>query len=120
MTTLLPGVDVEIGPVATDRWITPTLIAEAVHATWPDGADTDPWLLVYRTDDLPRIDWSRGPAPTARLDEGFRSRRERLAAYAEGRRTRDGLPRMGHRERLATPPAFRDLLLSIARSAVRP
>lgn len=34
-------------------------------------------------------------------------------------RTRGAVERMSHRERLGTPPAFRDLLLSIARSCAR-
>lgn len=47
-----------------------------------------------------------------RLDEGFHSAEERRRAVKTGR-----CQRLSQRQRRATPPAFRDLLLSIARSA---
>jgi hypothetical protein len=69
------------------------------------------WLYAV-ADDLPELDWS---IPTAeRLDEGFHSKAERDAARADGRPPRK---RLSTAENIATPPAFRDLLLSIARSA---
>lgn len=54
-----------------------------------------------------------GPSRGERLDEGFHSRAERLAARAAGRKPR---PRLSTAENLATPIAFRDVLLGIAAS----
>lgn len=50
--------------------------------------------------------------PRLRLDEGFHSSTERRAARAAGVKPR---PRLTTAQNLATPHAFRDLLLSIAR-----
>jgi hypothetical protein len=60
----------------------------------------------------PELQW--GKSAGVRLDEGFHSKAERDAARAAGQKPR---PRLSTAENLATPPAFRDLLLSIARSA---
>ncbi len=60
----------------------------------------------------PSMPW--GPIVAERLDEGFHSKAERDAARAAGRQP---IKRLSTAENVATPPAFRDLLLSIARSA---
>ena len=70
------------------------------------------WLLTTATN-RPELIW--GPSTGIRLDEGFHSRAERAAARAAGIKPR---PRLSTRENLATPPAFRDVLLSIARSCL--
>lgn len=73
------------------------------------------WLYVHpgesRRADLPYLKW--GPSVGVRLDEGFHSKAERDAARAAGIKPR---PRLSTRENLATPIAFRDLLIGIARS----
>lgn len=58
---------------------------------------------------FPQLRW--GPSTGRRLDEGFHSKAERDAARAAGR-----LPvqRLSKAENLATPPAFRDVLLALA------
>jgi len=62
---------------------------------------------------LPELKW--GPClDRERLDEGFHSREERERARAAGQAPRK---RLSSIENLTTPIAFRDLLLSIARSA---
>ncbi len=64
---------------------------------------------------LPELDWSI-PLPRSRLDYGFHSakeRRERRAHVAP----KVNASRLHARENLATPIPFRDVLLSIARSA---
>jgi hypothetical protein len=59
---------------------------------------------------LPELIW--GPAKQSlRLDEGFHSAEERRRAIRTG-----VCQRLSARQRAATPPAFRDLLLEIARS----
>lgn len=58
----------------------------------------------------PELIW--GPSTGRRLDEGFHSKAERTAARAAGR---SPVRRLSTAENLATPPAFRDVLLSIAR-----
>lgn len=60
---------------------------------------------------LPSLIW--GPAAGKRLDEGFHSKAERDAARSAGRKP---VPRLSTDENLATPVAFRDVLISIARS----
>jgi hypothetical protein len=62
------------------------------------------WL--YCVSDVPpaALDWS-SPEPTA------------VVSYLTNHRGRRDLPRLTKREAKATPPAFRDLLLNIARSA---
>ncbi len=58
---------------------------------------------------LPTLPW-HASAATGKIDDSFHS-----AAKAENAIV--GVERLSHRERLATPIEFRDLLLSIARSA---
>lgn len=53
-----------------------------------------------------------GPSAGERLDEGFHSKAERDAARASGRAP---VKRLSTRENLATPLAFREVLLGIAR-----
>lgn len=59
---------------------------------------------------LPRLIW--GPSAGERLDEGFHSSEERRRLRAAGQKPRK---RLSSLECLATPPAFRDVLLEIAR-----
>lgn len=70
------------------------------------------WLYAVRTAAPPLI-W--GPSTGERLDEGFHSREERLAARAAGVKPRK---RLSKAECVHTPSAFADLLIEIARSAV--
>ena len=70
------------------------------------------WLYTYGVSSLPELVW--GPSRGERLDEGFHSKAERDAARAAGVKPR---ARLSKAENLATPLPFRDLLLSIARSA---
>jgi hypothetical protein len=72
----------------------------ACGGDWPGGIVT------------PELRW--GPSSGQRLDEGFHSKEERDAARASGVKPRR---RLSTAENLATPIEFRDLLLSIARSA---
>lgn len=69
------------------------------------------WLYAARVK-LPSLDWSIPPPSIARLDEDFHSKEERARAVKTG-----VCQRLSARQRRATPPAFRDLLLSIARTA---
>ena len=68
------------------------------------------WLYAIDVE-LPTLRW-RASGDFARLDDGFHSREERLRAPRGEPRER-----LTEYERLATPLQFRDLLLSIARSA---
>lgn len=70
------------------------------------------WLFTVNTD-RPDLTW--GPSPNRlRLDEGFHSKEERRAARAAGVKPRK---RLSKQECERTPVPFRDLLISIARSA---
>ncbi len=69
------------------------------------------WLYYVGEQQPPELKW--GPSAGARLDEGFHSKAERDAARAAGRRP---VKRLSTAENLATPVAFRDLLISLARS----
>ncbi|MDP9179691.1 MAG: hypothetical protein M3O61_18615 [Gemmatimonadota bacterium] len=66
------------------------------------------WLYAIGVTDLPELKW--GPSPQRiRLDDGFHSAEERRKAVRSGQ-----LARLSKRESAATPPQFRDILLSIA------
>jgi hypothetical protein len=69
------------------------------------------WLLFIGGSEPAPLIW--GPSAGKRLDEGFHSKAERDAARAAGRKP---VPRLSTDENLATPIAFRDVLISIARS----
>lgn len=70
------------------------------------------WLYVCKPVDLPNLIW--GPCSGKdSLDESFRSNEERRVARASGVRPKK---RLSAYENLATPPAFRDILLNLARS----
>jgi len=68
------------------------------------------WLYAHGVD-LPSLRWGASEA-VIRPDEGFHSAAERRRAVKTG-----ACQRMSKRERLATPAPFRDLLISIARTA---
>lgn len=68
------------------------------------------WLYAHGVT-LPSLRWGRSKA-TVRLDEGFHSAEERRRAVRTG-----VCQRLSSRQRAATPVEFRDLLISIARSA---
>lgn len=69
------------------------------------------WLYACHVD-LPSLGWGRAPGDFMRLDEGFHSIEERRRAIKTG-----VCRRLSKRQRAATPHAFRDLLISIARTA---
>lgn len=69
------------------------------------------WLYAHGVS-LPSPAWGRAPGDFVRLDEGFHSKEERARAIKTG-----ACQRLSKRQRAATPEPFRDLLISIARSA---
>lgn len=74
------------------------------------------WLYAVGIE-LPSLTWGPSKA-TVRIDEGFHSAEERRR-HRGARTAGDAIERMGHRERLATPSAFADLLIAMARSVSR-
>lgn len=69
------------------------------------------WLYAYSVD-LPSLKWGRAEGVFDLLDEGFHSKEERA------RKIKTGIcQRLSKNQRAATPLAFRDLLIDIARSA---
>jgi hypothetical protein len=62
----------------------------------------------------PILKWGKSAA-TVKIDAGFHSAEERRNAKAAGWQE-SAVERLSKHERLATPPAFRDVLISIARS----
>lgn len=68
------------------------------------------WLYAVGCD-LPSLWWGSS-GPRDRLDDGFHSAEERRRAVRTG-----VVQRLSQRQRAATPPAFAELLLSIARTA---
>jgi len=70
------------------------------------------WLYAHGVN-LPELVWGAAPQ-RQRLDEGFHSKAERDAARAAGQKPRK---RLSSRECLSTPEAFRDVLISTARTA---
>lgn len=71
------------------------------------------WLYAVGCE-LPELTW--GPSAGERLDEGFHSKAERDAARAAGVKPRK---RLSTAENIATPAAFRDLLIGLARSCAQ-
>lgn len=115
-------------PEASSAWSHFGLIAPPYHggwvvADWLGGwtccvaqghyghrAQKATWLYAVGVE-LPSLKW--GPCPgLARLDDGYHSAEERRRAIKTGI-----CQRLSRSQRLATPLPFRDLLLSIARSA---
>jgi hypothetical protein len=70
------------------------------------------WLYACGVD-LPSLSWGSAPGNFVRLDDGFHSAAERARAVKTG-----ACHRLSRRQRAATPEPFRDLLLSIAASAL--
>ena len=71
------------------------------------------WLYAYGVE--PRaLKWGSAPGDFVRLDEGFHSIEERKRAIKTG-----ACQRLSARQRAATPPAFRDLLIEIASAACK-
>jgi hypothetical protein len=73
------------------------------------------WLYACGVE-LPSLRWGFTPGEFARLDDGFHSNAQRANAVANGWRPERG-GRLTKTERAATPPEFRDVLLSMARTA---
>lgn len=69
------------------------------------------WLYAFNVD-LPSLPWG-SCGVRGRMDEGFHSTEERRKAVKRG-----AVERLTKAERIVTPPAFRDLLLSMARTAI--
>jgi hypothetical protein len=69
------------------------------------------WLYAVGTE-LPDLRWGKAPGDFVRLDEGFHSIEERRRAIKTG-----ACPRLSKKQRAATPPEFRDLLIGIAATA---
>lgn len=69
------------------------------------------WLYAHSVD-LPSLAWGKAPGDFVRLDEGFHSKEERARAIKTG-----ACQRLSKNQRAATPLPFRDLLISIARTA---
>lgn len=70
------------------------------------------WLYAVGCD-VPSLRWGPGPAPTAWCATQTAGRRGDGSVFTR----RGGVDSMNKRERSATPPAFRDQLIAIARSA---
>lgn len=71
------------------------------------------WLYAHGVD-LPSLAWGKAPGDFVRLDEGFHSKEERARAIKTG-----ACQRLSKNQRAATPHAFRDLLISMAQTAMR-
>jgi hypothetical protein len=69
------------------------------------------WLYAHSVE-FPSLEWGRAAGDFVRLEDGFHSAEERKRATRTG-----ACQRLSQRQRSATPPEFRDLLLSIARTA---
>jgi hypothetical protein len=69
------------------------------------------WLYAHGVE-LPSLKWGSAPGDFVRLDEGFHGTEERARAVKTG-----ACQRLSANQRRATPVEFRDVLLSIARTA---
>jgi len=71
------------------------------------------WLYAHGVE-LPSLRWGSAPGDFVRLEDGFHSKEERARAIKTG-----ACQRLSKNQRAATPPEFRDLLLSLARSVTK-
>ena len=94
-----------VSELCRDSW---TCCVEQGHYGHPARKAT--WLYAVGIE-LPSLRW--GKSKGRRLDEGFHSKSERDAARASGRKP---VPRLSTAENLATPIAFRDALIGMAKS----
>jgi hypothetical protein len=69
------------------------------------------WLYAQGVE-LPSLAWGAAKGDFVRLDDGFHSAEERRRRVKQG-----ALQRLSKNQRAATPAAFRDLLIGIARTA---
>jgi hypothetical protein len=123
-------------PEASAAWSTFGLIAPPKGGGWVAAGDFQGWTCcveqghyghrarkatwLYACHVDPAVfSWGKSAA-RARLEDGYHSAAERAAAKGKARSRQGHVSRLTRSERLATPPAFRDLLLSIARSARSP
>jgi hypothetical protein len=72
------------------------------------------WLYAVGTD-LPSLRWGKAPGDFVQFEDGYHSAEERAAAKARAIKT-GACQRLSKKQRAATPPEFRDLLISIARN----
>lgn len=98
------------GWVSAGDWVGWTCHVEQGH--YGHRARKATWLYAARIE-LPSLRWGKSSA-SYRLDDGFHSSAERAAAKAAGWVAG---PRIPTAERAATPPAFAELLVSIARTS---
>ncbi len=116
-------------PAASHAWVAFGLIPPARWGAWTaadfeggwtccveQGAYGHParkatWLYANGVE-LPSLRWGSAPGDFVRLDEGFHSAEERRRAIRTG-----ACQRLSRRQCAATPAEFRDLLVSIARTA---
>ena len=76
---------------------------------WSSGCSG---LVSVMVMELPSLEWGKAKGDFIRLEDGFHSAEERKRAVRTG-----ACQRLSQRQRAATPEPFRDLLLSIARTA---
>jgi hypothetical protein len=75
------------------------------------------WLYANGVE-LPSLDWGKAPGEFLRMEDSYHSAEERRLARQSGRHAeRQRRSRLSDRARAATPHEFRELLLSIARTA---
>ncbi len=84
----------------------PGYVCEVAQSAYGHRAQKRTWLYYVGDDPPPPLRWSQ---PRGGLVVGQDSKRKI--------KSRGGVERMGHRERLATPLPFRDLLIDLARQA---
>lgn len=120
-------------PEASAAWATFRLVAPPrtggwVRADWLDGhsgwtccveqgayghrARKATWLYVSGVDELPDLRWGSAEGDFVRMEDGFHSAEERARKIKTG-----ACQRLSKNQRAATPIEFRDLLISIARTA---
>lgn len=131
-------------PEASHAWAAFRLVAPPraggwVRADWADGhagwtccieqgayghrARKATWLYAHGVE-LPTLKWGAAEGDFAPMEQGFHSAGERQIWKMTGKGPRYAsktgvCQRLSHRQRAATPIPFRDLLLSIARTANR-
>jgi hypothetical protein len=106
-------------PPKSGRWISAGLFDPGWTCCIEQGAyghraRKATWLYAVGVD-LPDLAWGKAPGDFVQFEDGYHSAEERAVAKARAIKT-GACQRLSKRQRLATPPAFRDLLLDMART----
>lgn len=107
-----------VAPPRSGGWVPAGLLRPGftccVEQGWYGHAARKATWLYAAGVELPDLAWGRAPGQFIKMEDGYHSAAERAAAIKQG-----NLQRLSKNQRARTPTPFRDLLISIATSALK-